>query len=227
MSDVAATQVRIEAEKLDVKAIPLSMFLTEERIASAREKSAGVGEGDEAVLIRFVHLSSGRFCSEPVVRFGHIARMPYDPVPIKMDPAENAAFVPVRAYLAEAASWGGQSGSPAFVFFAPDRVPGTISVGGPTSGFALLGLVHGHYPYRQKIKITSGDVSGEGRVDFNLGLSVLITAQDIVTVLNSEVYMERRQKAAEDHRRRMRPRLMSLTSRPLSKRYLSSTAARA
>jgi Trypsin-like peptidase domain len=199
-TDVAVSRVKIDPTKVEAKAIPVSMFLADERIAVAKENP--LGEGDEVVFVGLFTSHPGRSRSEPVVRFGHIARMPYDPIPIRMDPAENSAFVPVRAYLAEATAWGGQSGSPAFVYFAPDRVPGSIQIGGPTGGgFALLGLVHGHYFYEQKINVTSGDISGQGKIDFNLGISVVIPAQDILTVLNSEVLMEQRSEAAAAYRK--------------------------
>jgi hypothetical protein len=202
-TDVAAVVAAIAVERLDVKAVPVEMFLGEERIKAATGHP--LGEGDEVVLIGLFTSNPGQSRSEPVVRFGHVSRMPYEPIPIKMDPAPDGAYTPVKAYLVEATSYGGQSGSPTFLYFAPDRVPGSISVGGPNGAFALLGLVHGHYPHKQKVKVTSGEITGEGKIDFNLGISVVIPAQDIIDVLNTEVFMEHRKKGADALRARRAP----------------------
>jgi hypothetical protein len=62
--------------------------------------------------------------NEPIARFGNIALMPAEKVTV--DVGDSTAHI--RAYLVEARSWGGHSGSPAFVFFPPDRFLNSISV---------------------------------------------------------------------------------------------------
>lgn len=202
-TDVAAILVVIEnLGALDVKALPVDLVLTDAAIVELGSDHP-LAEGDEILFVGLFTSHPGNARSEPVTRFGHIARMPYDPIPIKMDPAPGGAYVPVRAYLAEAAAWGGQSGSPAFVHFSPTRVPGLIQVGGMTGGgFGLLGLVHGHYPFEQRIAIESGDITGQGKIDFNLGISVVIPAEDVLSVLNSDPFVTQRENAADQYRNR-------------------------
>src|SRR5437870_5774052 len=114
-TDVAAILVVIEnIAALDVKTLPIDLVLSDAAIAKLGSDHP-LAEGDEILFVGLFTSHPGKARSEPVTRFGHIARMPYDPIPIKMDPAPGGAYAPVRAYLAEAAAWGGQSGSPAFV----------------------------------------------------------------------------------------------------------------
>lgn len=208
-TDVACMAVNLDnVQQPDIRTLPLDVFLSDERLANVPEGAVAVCEGDEVVNVGLFTSHPGSASrSEPVVRFGHIARMPYDPIPIKMDPAPNGAYTPVDAYLCEANSYGGQSGSPIFIYFAMDRVPGTINMGGEFGGgsWALLGLVHGHYPDEQDIKVTSGELTGEGKIDFNLGISVVIPAQDILNLLNSEDAVEQRKKAADEQRAKSVP----------------------
>jgi hypothetical protein len=178
-TDVAAVAVSIPGE-LEYAAMGFASLVRDE-IAERFD----VGEGDEVILIGLFTPHPGTSRSEPVMRFGHIARKPFDPVPVKMDPAPNADRVEVPAYLVEATAWGGQSGSPALLYLAPDRQPGKIVLGADGGGdIGLLGLVHGHYPHRQRISL--GDEGTTAVADLNAGVSVVIPAQDIHDLLDSE-----------------------------------------
>ena len=69
----------------------------------------------------------------------------------------------------------------------------------------------------------SGEITGEGNVDFNLGISVVIPAQDILTVLNSEALIEQRKNAAQLLRRDLAaPRAHSASNTPLTARFFSN-----
>jgi hypothetical protein len=191
-TDVAAARVSIPGQNFDVMAIPQGNLMPDD--AAARRN---VSEGDEVILLGLFTAHPGESRSEPVARFGHIARMPYDPIPIKMDPAPESERKSVRAYLVEAASWGGQSGSPAFIHFAPDREPGKIVMGdGPEVG--VLGLVHGHYRHEQTVGISVEEEEQRGTIDMNLGISVVIPAEDIsALLLREDLEAERREAASQ------------------------------
>jgi hypothetical protein len=109
--------------------------------------------------------------------------MPRETIGARLDPASDHK-TPVDAYLVEARSWGGHSGSPVFVYFPPDRELGVISVGGGPR-IMLLGLVHGHYELPQPVDLT-GDIFGSGKVSMNAGIAVVIPAQAITELLMSE-----------------------------------------
>jgi hypothetical protein len=209
-SDVAAIPLRIDVVDWDIDFLPVGMLAVDGRIEAAR-----VGEGDAIALVGLFTSHPGATRSQPVVRFGHIARMPYEPIPIKMDPAPNAAYVPRRAYLVEATAWGGQSGSPVFIYFGPDRLPweqdpGDFAArvdptGNPGIGFGLLGLMHGHYRHMQTIDIDAGGQTAKGKVDQNRGISIVIPAQEILDVLNTVEFVKQREWGAAQVRDSLRP----------------------
>jgi len=202
-SDVAATPLQIEdITGWDISFLPVGMLTTDERATKE-----AVGEGDEITMVGLFASRPGATRSEPVVRFGHISAMP-QLVSIKVDGGPTASVMPRRAYLVEAASWGGESGSPVFIYFGPHRMPWSPQARTPGVGFGLLGLLHGHYPHIEKIDIRAGGavlVAGgvvlEGSVDLNKGISIVIPAQEILDLLNGDVFMGQRRWGADKIRK--------------------------
>ncbi|MCA1703536.1 MAG: hypothetical protein LC808_09870, partial [Actinobacteria bacterium] len=131
-----------------------------------------VGEGDEVFFIGLFSEAPGRKRSQPIVRFGNISLMPREP--LLLDLGEGSGRIRADAYLVEARSWGGYSGSPAFVYFPPDRHLDSLKSKG--WGPALLGLVQGHYGIEQEVAFT-GDILGSGKVPVNAGIAAVIPAQ--------------------------------------------------
>jgi len=174
----------------NLREIPFNMLATNEIII--REKT---GIGDE---IFFVGLFSGHYGQEhnlPVVRFGHISLMPSENLSVRV--AEDLT-IRVNGYLAEAMSWPGHSGSPVFIYYPYDRVPGTARIPvypfshpDPLSGteqFKLLGLVCAHYPIEQEVKMSDTVPESEkGRIDAQAGIAVVIPAQEIIDTLKENV----------------------------------------
>src|SRR5262245_13257309 len=90
----------------DTKVVPVSMFLTDEVF-----DRAGIGLGDEVFLAGlFNRLKANR--NEPIIRTGTLAAMPRDRIP---GVTISGKQVEAEAYLIEARSMGGISGSPVFV----------------------------------------------------------------------------------------------------------------
>ena len=141
----------------------------------------GVGVGEEVFFTGLFSQHPGRQLFQPIVRFGNISMMPHEKVIVKIIPDTP---VPIDAYLVEARSWGGHSGSPAFVYLAPDRNPGSLTFS--SEGFiALLGLVSGHYPIpvsehypRDSLDSTVGSA--------NSGIAVVVPSQAILDLLNGD-----------------------------------------
>ena len=189
-SDVAVAPIHFDANP-DARWIDPSLFLTDERVQELE-----LGEGDNVFFVGLFSEHFGQQRSQPVVRFGNIALMPREPLSLKIDPAPEAGTVAVDAYLVEAHSWGGQSGSPAFAFFpATRRMDTTITIG---SVPMLLGLVHGHYEIPQEVTFV-GDALASGHVAANAGMAVVIPTQHILEALNSADLADQRQAAYAAH----------------------------
>jgi hypothetical protein len=192
-SDVAVAQVtrNLPSTVYDVRWIPTSMFVTE--TAAHLWK---VSIGDEVFFPGLLVTASGYNAAEPIVRFGTIA-LGRSKVPTRMGDMD--------AYLVEARSWGGHSGSPTFVYLPP-RGPRPVRAI-PTQDVALLGLVHGHFDVELPLEGDCLDVGRESTASpTNAGIAVIVSAQGIVEVLHS-------------------PRATALRREPASSGFGSGTSA--
>lgn len=138
----------------------------------------------------------------PIVRFGHISRMPSK---LKMRLADNIEFTGT-AYLVELQSWGGSSGSPVF-FLHPImfEAKGQRQLSNDTNipvGVNLLwatgfmGLINGHYPIRQQAVKT--EYSPDIEMDLNTGMAVVTPAEAVTQLLMREDLVEYRKKLSID-----------------------------
>ncbi|MGZ6978298.1 MAG: hypothetical protein ACXVJW_09335, partial [Acidimicrobiia bacterium] len=106
-SDVAVASVKLPP-RTKMKYMESTTLLTEEQADALR-----IGVGDDMFFVTLFQNLPGAKQDLPIVRFGHVARMPEEDVRIKLAKGWD---VEVPAYLAEARSWGGQSGAPAFFY---------------------------------------------------------------------------------------------------------------
>ena len=190
-TDVAAIRVALLPVDLDFRPIRLSMLATDEYVN--RNK---IGEGDDVFFAGLFTMHPGHERNQPIIRFGNISLMPHEKIAVQMDSRGKAAQI--DAYLVEARSWGGQSGSPVFIYYPPDRTPGmTIVGGGPEP--ALLGLVQGHYDIQQPVSI--GDMPLKGKVPINAGIAVVVPSQKIIELLEGEKLVEERKRIFEESRK--------------------------
>jgi hypothetical protein len=178
-TDVAITKAIAPRDALyDVLSIPHGNLLTDEGVKTAR-----VGIGDEVFFTGLFSEHPGRDRVRPIVRFGNIAMMPEEPIKVDLTVASS-----IDAYLIEARSWGGHSGSPAFIFFPPYREGNSLTV---TNSLPIntLGLVHGHHEIKQDLllrgDILEGDLLGSARVPLNAGIASVVPAQKILDLLLS------------------------------------------
>ena len=175
-------------QEFDHLLYPVAAFATPEVIARN-----GVGIGDEVFLVGlFVH-HFGQARNIPIVRIGNIAAMPEEKV--------QTATGDIDAYLIEARSIGGLSGSPVFVNLSGVRnVGGSLRVGG--AGFYLLGLMHGHWyvkPEADTVVIDSYDEA------VNMGIGIVIPSQKILEVLDQPEFQESRRRQIDELRKQNPP----------------------
>lgn len=113
--------------------------------------------------------------------------------PITLGPQQGLPQTAISAYLIEARSWGGLSGTPAFVYFTVDR---DLFIGDrllqQVPNPKLLGLVVGHFDINQPVKFKNQTSVGES-VPLNAGLSIVVPAQDILDLIQSDEVAEERQ----------------------------------
>jgi hypothetical protein len=169
--DVAVIPCSPSLVEADFRYLPLNYFCT---VDNMRERNLTIGVGDEVYIVGLFVRHSGNLRNIPIVRTGNIAAMPEEPV-------RSKDFGDMEAYLIEARSIGGLSGSPVFVNSSFDG-NGAYRIG--SHALSLLGLVHGHWdvpddPNRDEVEI---DIDGTGRL--HAGIAVAVPASKILEVLN-------------------------------------------
>jgi len=157
--DVAVIPYAPSLEIYEFKFVHTEMFLSDALIQQNK-----IGVGDEVFITGLFAHVSGSKKNLPIVRLGNI-----------------------EAYLIEARSIGGLSGSPAFV-------RETVPVG--LGRFHLLGLMHGHWdiPLDKKNDLL---MSEEFFGKVNMGIAIVVPAKKILEVLNHPELIELRRKTDE------------------------------
>jgi hypothetical protein len=143
-------------------------------------KREQVGMGEEVFFAGlFVH-HYGLDRNVPIVRIGNIAAVPHDAVKTKIGP--------MRAYLIEARSIGGISGSPVFLNMGLIRmIDGKVKFASGTrraGNFRLLGLIHGHFR-SDKADIDLCIEEDEAKEEkINAGIAIVVPVDQIMEVIN-------------------------------------------
>jgi len=167
----------------EFKMLPTSMFLTDDII-----RAKAIGTGDEVFITGLFAKLSGSKRNLPIVRMGNIAMMPDESVPTTIGNIE--------AYLIEARSIGGISGSPAFV---RETVP--MGLG----SIYLLGLMHGHWDIPPESRNDIEDVASKEAV--NIGIAIVVPAKRILEVLTQPQLIAMRREGDEARRKETMPTL--------------------
>jgi len=167
-ADVAAFPLLIPndiAKTLDYVAIPTTALLTDDDM-----EKGGIGEGDEVFIVGLFSYHSGSNKNLPIVRTGNIAM-------ISDEPVQTRKFGNMEAYLIEARSIGGLSGSPVFV---------AKQTGNRKWSISPLGLVHGHWDIGPEkiIDVTAEDTAK--RAGVNTGIAIVVPAKKILETVSRE-----------------------------------------
>lgn len=180
-ADVSAARIEFPLENYGISYLPLDYVATKEYM-----QQNDVGIGDHLVISGLFSQYIGATKDEPLLRFGRIALIPSEKIRV---PAQGGSpEMEMDAILAEAAAWGGQSGSPVFIYYSIDRHLFTGDrLQGQLPRPALLGLIHGHYTVSESIR---GDEYVSGRVPLNAGIAIVVPAQKVIDLLNSPEVVE-------------------------------------
>ena len=175
-----------QSDVFDFRVIPLANFASAEVV-----DTWGFGVGDEVFFPGLFVNHHGRERNVPIVRGGTIAAMP--------DELVQTELGAMRAYLVEARSIGGLSGSPVFVHaggIREDPETGKFRMLAEAQ-FRLLGVMHGHWG----VQNVSSDVPIADEV-VNMGIGIVVPIGAVADLLDDpEVVMQReevRQRAIKD-----------------------------
>ncbi len=159
---------------LDHLVFPLSHSINDERLSKY-----SIGLGDEVIVVGLFSQHHGTQKNIPIVRVGNIAAMPEEKI-------FADKWGAIDAYLIEARSLGGLSGSPVFVNLGSSRLIDGKVCPLETSSQYLLGLVHGHWNLGQADRDSiSEDWNREEPI--NLGIAIVIPASKIWEVISQPV----------------------------------------
>lgn len=145
---------------IDYGVVSVKHFLKPEDL-----RPQGIGIGDEVCIVGLFSFHEGQSKNHPMLRSGNIAMIPDEKVKTKDGPMD--------AYLIEARSIGGISGSPVFV-----AAPQVSRV------WLLLGLIYGHWDLSAS-KINDMQ-DGKKEPQINTGIAIVTPAQKILDIVNGE-----------------------------------------
>lgn len=192
-TDVAIAPVSIDQD-IDVNPIPIfglkSVAATSEVINKVR-----IGVGDEVAITGLFRSHHGQERNVPITRIGNLAMMNEEPVKTRY-----CGYV--DAYLVEARSISGLSGSPVFI-----HLPAIRTIDGKTALHAdqpvfqlyLLGLMHGHFDIDNLHADLVLEDDKDASSGIHTGIGVVIPVEKITeTILQQELAEMRRKIVDED-----------------------------
>jgi len=179
-ADVAVLNAEISSKDFDVKYLSASISAADDVIMKHR-----IGIGDDVFITGLFVNHYGANNNIPILRVGNIAAVPSEPV--------STGMGPMPAYLIEARSIGGLSGSPVFVYLDPFRMgagpKGSILVSsgeGPIGGASfLLGLIHGHYDVQAPAEAEPDGGLKEQAI--NMGIAIVVPVAQVIATINAAV----------------------------------------
>ncbi len=175
----------LSKRQVDYLTIPDTMTATDEVI---RRESIGIG--DEVFLTGLFVNHYGQNRNLPIVRMGTIALMPEERIATRF-------FGEIEAYLVEARSIGGLSGSPVFVHLGGVR-EGTLNF--PVK-WHWLGLMHGHWDFpldSSDTDLVTEDTPEKEAV--NMGIAIVIPATQIMEIINQPMEKKSREEAINSYK---------------------------
>lgn len=185
-TDVAAIQLGFTNE-LEHTGWPITGCADEVLVKSKR-----VGIGHEVFIAGMFSRRIGNTKNIPIVRVGNIASIP------SRTELVQTKLGPMAAYLIEARSIAGISGSPVFI-----DINGALPAlrnRGPS--YCLIGLMHGHYDVKEPNDDSTVD-DGLQKTSVNMGIAIIIPSEEVIAVIKR--FSAKDDQAIANHRRRTAP----------------------
>lgn len=134
--DIAVIPALPKPELYDFKALPLDFLTDKEDFGKLN-----VHEGSDVFFVGMFTPHLGEQKNYPIIRFGRVALLSNEKVRFMGKMRD--------LYLLETFSFGGNSGSPVFIYLGADRQPGSLTVGAPV--LKLAGVMSGTFQKRSRV----------------------------------------------------------------------------
>jgi hypothetical protein len=192
--DAAVAPVGL-TDAVDYMTVPTRMFVTDDRIRTNR-----IGVGDEVFVSGLFWNHHGKDRNLPIVRVGNIAGMPEEKV-------ETKKYGDVDAYLVEARSIGGLSGSPVFVHLGLTRVVDKavkFAQGTDYGVFYLMGVMQGHWDSNALLDVDEFPEDDDlGRERVNMGIAIVTPINKVLEILEQPELKRHKQIVADATKKRL------------------------
>lgn len=171
-ADVAVLRCTISQQDYDFLPLSTEIYLSDQIIADEN-----IGVGDDVLLVGLFSEHSGAKRNIPLVRVGTLAAMPEEPV------LSDGKLM--DAYLVEARSMGGLSGSPVFVHLVANHATNTLVTKARTGkDMYFLGVMHGHWERDASVGDDLDDDDGS-REQLNMGIAIVTPASQVLEALDA------------------------------------------
>jgi len=195
--DVAVAPFINQYEQYDVVFLPEECFLG----LKVQMASKDIGIGDEVFFAGLFSLTQQESDprNRPILRMGNIAMLPSLPVPTE--------FGLMEAYLIEARSIGGISGSPVLArqtmsIIWNDEVTGPVkALHGVTGECFLIGVMHGHWDVKETEINQARIEPTSSRSGVNVGIAIVSPFSKVLDIINQAELVEQRGKLEEAYLR--------------------------
>jgi hypothetical protein len=174
-ADVAVLPMSLTEGNPDIVYVSTNDFLIPDLLEKTR-----IGVGDEVYFPGLFTYAPGSKLITPLLRHGNIAMLPAEQIQVASGFAD--------AYLVEARSIGGLSGSPVFVratYQLPAAHPALDAerLIATSSRLYFFGLMHGHWDIAER-EMNKTHFTSVGSHGVNMGISVVVPAFKILEALN-------------------------------------------
>jgi hypothetical protein len=178
---------------LDFQPIPETSFAYGPAIVNLN-----IGVGDDLVIVGLFTQRHGIRQNYPIIRAGIIAAMPEENL-------VDDSGEPYQAYLIEARSIGGLSGSPVIIIL-DDILRRPVRLGTPPSFhpiYMLLGVVRGHWDMKKNGE--RSDFVDDELEQVNMGIAIVTPIQCLQYILHGEELVHMRNKLDEEFAEQRKP----------------------
>jgi hypothetical protein len=174
--DVAVLERGIEAE-FDHLVLPSIYHGTEEVL-----NAGGASLGDEVFIVGLFRHHHGKKRNIPIVRVGNIACFVEEKI-------QTQKYGEIDAYLIEARSIGGLSGSPVFINLPQVYVENNTLAWSNVPRGCLVGLIHGHYDVgTSSIDTLDRDTAPAESDRVNTGIAIVVPFSRVNEVARLRLY---------------------------------------